>query len=207
VARKVEAGTPVHVLVVSDGASWPPDRAPAENIATRDAELRRASRVLGLSEDAVIHHSFPETRLHTVIEAMADVVADAVREVRPDDVFTTSLADPHPDHSALGMAAQRALVGSQARLMAYAVWQWEHPRAWIRTLQTSSRPEAVVTTGYMGRKRAALAEYRSQISMQSVDDSGHTMSPLLLQHFVGEREVFFPIRPTRHGGIGLDRHD
>ncbi len=198
-ARKVEAGTPAHVLVVSDGATWPPDVDPADNVATRDAELRRATAVLGVPEEAVTHLMFPETRLAEVSESLSDAVADAVRELGPDDVFLTSTSDPHHDHAALGLAARRALTGSPTRLVVYGIWQWEHPRSWLRTLRDSSRPEAVATTGYLDRKRAALAEYRSQLAMTRADDSEHTVSSLLLRHFLGRREVFFPLRPGTPG--------
>ena len=112
VMRKVDAGTAVQVIVITDGATWPPDRAPADNIATRDAELRASCRILGLPDDAVTHLSFPETHLDIAGDALVDAVADAVRTHRPDDVMVTSEADPHSDHTALGLAARRALAGT-----------------------------------------------------------------------------------------------
>jgi len=193
-ARKVEMGTPVRVLVVTDGSRWPPDRDADENAATRHAELRRACSVLGIDEDTVTHLLLPETRLHAELDGVTDVIADAVRQMSPDDVFTTSPADPHADHAAIGLATRRAVGRSPARLLEYGVWQWEHPRSWIRTMQTSKRPEAVATTGFLEKKRAALSEYRSQLAMSGLEDDEHTMSRLLLHHFLGRREIFFPVR-------------
>ena len=39
IMRRNDAGTPVHVMVVTDGRTWPPHKTADENIATRDAEI------------------------------------------------------------------------------------------------------------------------------------------------------------------------
>lgn len=124
VMRRVDAGTAVAVVVITDGSTWPPGRDPAQNIAVRDAELRTSCRILGLPDDAVTHLAFPETRLHTAGEALVDAVADAVRTHTPDDVLVTSEADPHSDHAALGTAARPGRGrhrGAPARLSDLAV--------------------------------------------------------------------------------------
>jgi LmbE family N-acetylglucosaminyl deacetylase len=193
--RKAAAGTAVHVVVVSDGATWPPDHDPADNIATRDAELRAACRILGLADDDVTHLSFPETKLDTVGAALTDAVADAVRMHRPDDVFVTSVADPHSDHAALGRAALRAVAGSGARLLVYPIWQWERPRSWKRTLRASSGAETVRTDGYVERKRSAIDVYHSQMSAAAGGEQTEGLTPGFLRHFVAAREMFFPV-PT-----------
>jgi LmbE family N-acetylglucosaminyl deacetylase len=195
IMRKVDASIPVHVLVLSDGSTWPPGRDPADNISTRDAELRSACKLLGLEADDVSHLAFPEQGLEQVPNELVDSVADAVRQRRPQEVLTTSDADPHPDHAALGAAARRALAGRQVRLLAYPVWQWDHPRSWLRTLRASSRPEVVRTSGYLERKRAAVAVYRSQLSAASGGDltGGYGLSPRFLHRFLGPYEMFFPI--------------
>src|SRR5271167_3275380 len=72
--RKVDAGTAVTVVVVSDGATWPPEAPAEQNIAVRDAELRASCRILGLPDEAVVHLSFPETQLDRVEADVADAV-------------------------------------------------------------------------------------------------------------------------------------
>lgn len=196
VMRKLDAGTEVRIVVISDGATWPPDRAPADNIAARDAELRRACRVLGLPDAALTHLSFPETKLDTVTDALVDTVADILRASRPDELYVTSEADPHADHAALGRAARRAAAGTGVRLLAYPIWQWERPRSWRRTLAASSQPETVLTTGYVERKQQAIAVYHSQMSAAAGGEQAEGLTPGFLGHFVGEREIFFPV-PVR----------
>jgi LmbE family N-acetylglucosaminyl deacetylase len=195
IMRKVDAGTAVQVVVVSDGSTYPPHKSPADNIATRHAELLASCAALGLRDDAVTHLSFPETKLHLAGDELVDAVCDVVRIHAPDDVLVTSEADPHSDHAALGLATGRALAGRSTRLVLYPVWQWERPRSWLRTLQGASRPERVRTAGYVERKRAALAHYTSQLTVAAggelAEDVG--LTPQFIRHFVGTYEVFFPV--------------
>jgi len=197
IMRRVEASTPVHVVVVTDGSTWPPGKDPAENIATRDAELRAACELLGLPRAAVSHLDFPEQGLDSAGADLVDAVADAVRTWKPADVLTTSEADPHPDHAALGAAVRRVVAGTSSRLLVYPVWQWDHPRSWLRTLRTASRPELVRTAGYLDRKRAAVAVYRSQTSSDAGGEltGGYGLGGRFLSRFLSTNEMFFPVPP------------
>lgn len=193
-ARKLEAGSEVYVVVMTDGATWPPDRPPAVNAAVRAAELHRAMAVIGLPEAAVVHHGLPDANSDADRESVSEAVSDAVRRFGPDEVYSASMSDGHPDHAALGRAARRVLAGTSVRLFEYPIWQWEHPGAWIRTLSTTGRPQAVSTAGFLEQKQAALRHYVSQVSMSGAEQSPYTMAPGLVQHFLRLNEIFFPVR-------------
>ncbi len=193
IMRKLGAGSDVHVLVVSDGATWPPWNEPAQNVAIRDGELRRACAVLGLAPEALTHLSFPETELHLAEDALTDALSDALGAHVPDEVLATSEADPHSDHAALGRAVRRACAGRPLRLLSYPVWQWERPRSWLRTLSASSSPELVRTDGYLERKRAALDVYQSQMATGAGPTRTEGLEPWFLRRFLGPNEMFFPV--------------
>jgi LmbE family N-acetylglucosaminyl deacetylase len=195
IMRKIATGTRVDVLVLTDGAMWPPWNDHEHNVAVRAAELGTACHLLGLASDQVTTLSFPETQLHLHSDSLVDALSDAIRTHKPDDVLATSEADPHGDHAAVGAAVRRALAGSASRLLAYPIWQWERPRSWVRTVQAASRPETVSTTGYLQRKREAVAVYRSQISTGTGRHRTEGLEPWFLRHFLGQREIFFPV-PT-----------
>lgn len=200
VMRKVAASTPVHVVVVSDGRTWPPQREPEANVATRDRELRAACALLGLGAGDVTHLAFREQELADAGTDLVDAVADAVRRTRPVHVLSTSEFDPHPDHAALGVAVRRALAGTGVRVLAYPVWQWVSPRSWTRTAQGATvRAELVRTDGYLERKRAAVAVYRSQLTVEAGGEltGGYGMGPRFLRHFLGRHEMFFPVAVER----------
>ena len=199
VMRKVAAGTPVHIVVMTDGRNWPPDRDPADNIATRAAELREACRRLGLGDRDVTHLSFPPDGLHSAGDSLVDAVADALRIHQPLDVLSTSEADPHSDHSALGIAARRAVAGTNSRLLVYPIWQWERPRRWIRMVRESSWPEQVATDDYLERKQEIIGVYRSQLSSSAGGDLvGMGLTPRFVGNFLGPYEIFFRVPVTRH---------
>jgi LmbE family N-acetylglucosaminyl deacetylase len=193
--RKVDAGTPVHVAVVTDGSTYPPHKSAADNIATRDAELRAACKLLGLDDGSVTHLSFPETQLHLAGDSLVDAVSDLVTSCSPDDVLVTSEADPHRDHAALGEATRRAVAGTKVRVCLYPIWQWERPRSWLRTLQGSSRPERIRTAGYLERKRTAIGAYGSQFSVAAGGELTEKigLTPGFIRRFMGSYEVFFPV--------------
>ena len=196
VMRRVDASTPVHVVVVTDGRTWPPQRDPEVNVATRAQELRAACRLLGLGDGDVSQLDFREQELPAAGDELVEAVADTVRRWHPAEVLSTSEFDPHPDHGALGAATRRALAGTSVRLLVYPVWQWERPRSWTRTAQSSSStPELVRTDGYLERKRAAVSMYRSQLTVESGGEltDGFGMGPRFLRHFFGRHEMFFPV--------------
>jgi LmbE family N-acetylglucosaminyl deacetylase len=193
VMRRIDAGSAVHVVVITDGATWPPHHPAEQNIAVRHAELLAACAVLGLGEDALTRLMFPETELDAAGEPLVDAVADAVRSHRPDDVLVTSEADPHADHAALGRAARRAVAGTGVRLLVYPIWQWTRPRSWQRTLAAASPAETVSTDGYRERKVRAMAVFHSQMSAAAGGDQKEGLTPGFLSHFAGAREMFFPV--------------
>jgi LmbE family N-acetylglucosaminyl deacetylase len=193
IMRKLDAGSAVHIAVVTDGATWPPQRSAQENIATRSAELHAATGILGVNPNSVSQLGLPETNLHQVEEQLLDAVSDMVAAHRPDEVFATSEADPHQDHAALASAVRRVLTGTGTRLLAYPIWQWERPRRWLRTWSGGGRPEVVRTDGYVSRKQRAIAVYRSQLSTQAGGEFEVGLKPWFVRRFVGRFEMFFPV--------------
>ena len=80
-------------------------------------------------------------------------------------------------------------------LLAYPLWQWEHPRAMVRTVQ-GGRPVAVATKGYLQRKREVAVVYSSQLATSvggAMGDEG--IKPYFLGHFLSWRELFFAWQP------------
>ncbi len=188
--RKIEAGTLVSVVMATSGGKWPPNQTIEQNSLAREAELAHATGVIGLDPKRLSLLRLEDGGLATSQEALIDAISDSVRSNDYQDVLCTATTDPHEDHAALGRAAVAALAGTKTRLLFYPVWQWEHPRAWLRLLRSSGRPELVDTAGYLDRKRSAIAHYGSQLANSS--NSG--LEEGFLAHFLTKREVFFPYR-------------
>jgi LmbE family N-acetylglucosaminyl deacetylase len=189
IMRKRDAGTPVRVLVATDGSQYP-EGDPAEIAALRARELQVACGVLGLVDSDVTRLPFADADLARHTDALAEAIAQAVREFEPTEVLATSETDPHEDHAALGTAARRALAGTGIRLLTYPIWQWDRPPRLLRMVRRSRRPELVGTGGYMERKRRAIAAYGSQLASGAGTEG---LTPRFLQHFEGRYELFFPV--------------
>jgi LmbE family N-acetylglucosaminyl deacetylase len=188
IMRKLAAGTPVRVVIATDGSKSPSgdQRAVAK---MRTIELLSACHILGLSDEDVTRLPFVDAELEGEEDALVAAIADAVGRFNPAEVLTTADTDPHDDHAIVGAAARRALLGTGVRLLTYPVWQWERPPRLARTLWRSGRPELVRTDGYLSRKLDAIAAYGSQLAAPGGPEG---LEPAFLRHFEGPYEIFFP---------------
>jgi LmbE family N-acetylglucosaminyl deacetylase len=190
IMRKVRAGTPVHLVVATDGSKSPPGD-PGEVTALRSAELRAACAVLGLTEADVTRLGFVDAELVGNEEALAGAIAEVVTLRQPVEVLVTGEDDPHEDHAVLGAAARRALTGTGVRMLTYPIWQFDRPTRLVRHLRRGLRPELVRTDGYREAKRQAVAAYPSQMAADNDDPEG--LKPSFLPNFDGPYEMFFPV--------------
>jgi len=192
IMRKRDAGTPVRVLIATDGSKSPPGD-PAAVAALRTVELRSACVLLGLSGADVIQLPFVDAELDGDEDALTDAIAECVAEFRPADVLTTSETDPHDDHAVVGVATRRAVSGTDVRLLAYPVWQWDRPPRLVRMMWRSGRPELVRSDGYLDRKREVIAAYHSQLAPIAGAAGAEGLEQAFLRHFEGPFEIFFPV--------------
>ncbi|MHB1534160.1 MAG: PIG-L deacetylase family protein [Acidimicrobiales bacterium] len=201
VMRKLSSGTSVTVVVVTDGAAFPEGRQGADLAAIRRSELRAACAALGLPPRDVLQLDLPDTRLSEHYDFLVRTLQGLFEQCRPDEVLVSASTDPHEDHAVLGRAAREARLALQHRftfrLLEYPVWQWEWLRSWPKSL--SGRPEIVRSGEFRKRKRAALAQYRSQLK---VTDGGQLEKGLpagVMKTALGHFEVFFPVAYNESG--------
>ncbi|MGD0378729.1 MAG: PIG-L deacetylase family protein [Acidimicrobiales bacterium] len=196
IMRKVDAGTPVHLVVATDGSKSPVGD-PVEVAALRTGELRAACGVLGLSDGDVTRLPFVDAELARSDGTLVAAIAEVVAAWRPAEVLVTGEDDPHEDHAVLGAATRRALAGTGVRMLTYPIWQFDRPVRLLRYLRRGGRPELVRTEGYRARKREAMLCYPSQMAARNDDPEG--LRPNFLPNFEGPYEMFFPVDPGRGG--------
>lgn len=128
ILRKVEAGTPVTVAVLTDGSRSHRSRylTPQELAAMRRAEMAEAAARLGLTGEAVRWGGFTDGTLGEQEQPLYRFVRDLLVELNPQEVYATCADESHPDHAAVGRAARRAVHdhGASVRLFEYPVWLW-----------------------------------------------------------------------------------
>ncbi|MBB5786224.1 PIG-L deacetylase family protein [Jiangella mangrovi] len=203
VALKRLHGTRVRVLVVTDGRRSHTSAviSPDELAAIRADEARRATAALGLPADELVLLGVREDELSAHADAVADAVAAELRTGAFADVLVTSGWDWHEDHqlvsAAVRDAAERA--GGTVRVLEFPVWSWVDGPADPRAALDGVRAGLVDVSGVLERKRAAVAEYRSQTTRLSGEDDWAVMDEALLGRFLGDAEIFVEPAADRAG--------
>lgn len=218
IARKRAAGTDVRLVTVADGSgSHRSDAlAPGELAAIRSGELRDACRILGLAEADTVQLAVPDETVGDHLAEVAERIAEAVEQHRPDEVLVCSGLDWHPDHRACSSAARRAVgslpVERRPRLLEYPVWSWLHGpwdaaaggpwatrepagfAAGLAALVRDPGAELVSTQGFLRTKQRALGAHRSQTTKLFDDESWAVLDDDFKAAFLLSHEIAFPVR-------------
>ena len=213
IARKVAAGTSVHVVIVADGrhSHRSATIGPLDLASIRATEAVEACRALGLPADTLTQLGYEDAGLAEHEGEVAALLADIMGDVRPEAVLVASGNDWHPDHQALSRSARAAVesCGRPVALFEYPVWHWaEGP--WLRrgprsrpeklrdlvadpwTSLTGRRPHLVATGEHLAAKRQALRAYRSQTTNLTGEATWAVMDEGFLAQFLGPHEIFLP---------------
>ena len=216
IMRKRDAGTPVTVVIVSDGSrSEPATLPPAELVELRKAEARRACARLGVGAHDIVYLDFPDAGLSEVVDDVAERLAEVIVTRAPEQVLVPVSCEGHPDHDATNEAARRALesIDYQGQVLEYAVWLWTHwpwtqgygSAPWsarrllvdpVRRVR-ERRPLLVDARGYRRRQREALAEHASQVGRDGEQGAPPVPGSLLATLRTGH-EVYLEQGALRH---------
>jgi len=198
IMRKLAAGTPVQIVIATDGRYWPPKtKLSADALAEmREEEAHRAGAILGLPCEHIAFLRFEDGRLADHPRLLLDRLVDIFDNMAPEEIFAPSIIDTHPDHrvlAELGRELARARRDRFPLLYEYPIWFWD-PRI-LRIRDLLELRICIVRTEEFGlRKRAAIAAYRSQVT-NSIGDAGWTARHGFLRQFLQPEEIFFEIIP------------
>ncbi|MCG8915678.1 PIG-L family deacetylase [Actinokineospora sp. PR83] len=177
----------VRLLAVTDGEASHPNTTvytPPELAAVRRRETAAALATLGVAA-RVDRIGMPDGDIDE--DALVPLIA---RVLRPGArCLATWRGDGHPDHEAVGRAAARACARTGARLLEYPVWTWHwstpgDPRVpWSTALRVDLPPEVAAA------KRAAVAEFASQVNPLGPDPA--ILPPPVLRRLTRDFEVVF----------------
>jgi LmbE family N-acetylglucosaminyl deacetylase len=158
ILRHVEAGDPIHVVIVTDGGHRETaESAPDAYIAQRQQESRNAAALLGYG--APTFWGLPDRGI-AYGERLISRLVTTILSIEADLVYAPSPFELHPDHRTLGMVAAEAVrrCGRACRLVLYEV-------------SAPLRPNLLLDiSDLIERKRAAIACFASQLERQRYDD-------------------------------------
>jgi LmbE family N-acetylglucosaminyl deacetylase len=170
-------------------AAYPPDRLRA----LRRQEAITAVEALGLPADHI--HFLDQKDTAAPKEGPAfDTVVEMILRVTPPAFTTAILApwrhDPHCDHEAAALLAERVAALVNIRLVSYPVWGWTLPRS-SEIDEPLSNGWRLDISRHLPAKRQAVGAHLSQYGGLITDDpTGFQLSPDLLSVFHRPFEVF-----------------
>lgn len=161
-ARHVQQGDPVRVVVTTDGSNGDPDGEVdrGEIAKTRQRESRAGLAILGIDDahywDIPDGHQPTEADLDNAVQ----LALHAIREFSPSIIYLPWQSDGHPDHHALHVVITRALdqLDGDYLALGYEVWN-------------AMLPDCVLdVTSVMPAKLAAMGRYTSQLEYARFDN-------------------------------------
>jgi LmbE family N-acetylglucosaminyl deacetylase len=223
ILRKRAVGTPVTVVIVSDGSRGEPATLPpAELVELRKVETRRACALLDVDESDVLFLGFPDAELTDRVAAVADRLGELIGALEPEQILAPTSCEGHPDHDATNEAVRRAVAatGYRGQVLEYTVWLWTH---WPWTLGYGSagwsaqrllvqpvhrlrerRPLLVDARGLRERQRLALAEHATQVGEGEAEpDVAAPVTGSLLATLQSPYEVYVDAGALNH--LDFDR--
>lgn len=167
----------VFVAVTDGGASHPgsPTLDASALIAARQRERTTALARLGLSQAQVIRLELPDGAVACHEAALEQRLAQLLE---PGDLCLASWSgDGHPDHEAVGRAADRASAQRGAVLVQYPIWMWHwsfpgDPRVPWQRLRRVELPLHVCVA-----KRRAVEAFATQVQALSDDPADAAILP------------------------------
>ncbi|AWS00733.1 PIG-L family deacetylase [Metallosphaera hakonensis JCM 8857 = DSM 7519] len=162
-ARHVERGDDVRVLIVTDGrygAPTPELYGTDQLVRTRIEESRKATSKLGIPWENLVFMNFEDSRIK-VLKAEVEVkIKEVLNRLKPDLIYSPLPYDNHGDHSELG----RIMVKLAPHSRFYLIWipNSVNKRIELMKLKTWQKIEILIEK-YRKNKIDALMEYRSQL--------------------------------------------
>jgi LmbE family N-acetylglucosaminyl deacetylase len=197
IMRKLAAGTPVQVVIATDGRhSVRSSKLSADALVEiREEEARRAGAILGLSRENIAFLRFEDGRLADHRRLLRDRLADILDVMNPEEIFVSSIIDTHPDHRVLAELARQLVQTHRDRvpvLYEYPIWFWDPRILRIRHL-LELHTRIVRTEEFRIRKRQAIAAYCSQVMNLTGEAEWTKLRQGFLRQFLQPEETFFEV--------------
>ncbi len=189
IARLDDAGIPVVIVVVTDGAASarPAGVTDATLVSTRHRELVEAVRVLAPAA-SVRELGFPDGGVDDARRAVKGALMDCIFDVHPSLVVAPWAGDGHRDHRIVGELCAEVCSPLMIRMIEYPVWMWHWAHPGTPEIPWQRMRALDLTVSERRLKSAAIGRYPSQ-----TDPAGDVPAPLhdeFVQHFTRPREVY-----------------
>ncbi|MFH1140579.1 MAG: PIG-L family deacetylase [Chloroflexota bacterium] len=196
IIKKQRQGDEVYVVVMTDGRHshshsfgiWE-NPTPQEVADIRREEAKRVTRMLGVEPDRLFLLEFEDTTLQHHVALAAERVLQLLRTIAPQEVYYPDSSDSHKDHHATYQAVEQALLKLDVppTRFRYMVWR-EEPSP--KGVPSSADLRVEDISDVLAEKKAALSQYKSQVTLLYKTQTVPVLRPEFLEKFVGSQEVF-----------------
>jgi LmbE family N-acetylglucosaminyl deacetylase len=212
ILRKRDSGATVRVVFMTDGAASHPGLIPADELARlRRGEAMAATASLGVPSQDVTWLGLPDAGLAQHHAQAVAQVAALLALHHPPQIFLPFPKQEHPDHMATHAIVMQALAesGQSSWLCQYPIW---FLKRWPFVKEQAPEPTSPpahdfnplgefnlrVDLGALAeRKRAAIAEHKTQMVRRDGDPAWHTLGDVsggdFLESFF-DAEIFCCVR-------------
>lgn len=193
---KQRQGAEVYVVVMTDGRHshshsfgiWE-NPTPQEVADIRREEAKRVTHMLGVSAERLFLLEFEDTTLQHYVDEAAERVLRLLRIIQPQEVYYPDSTDSHKDHHATHLAVEQAMLkldAPPARFW-YVIWSEESSS---KGKPNSAELRGIDVSDVLAEKKAALNQYKSQVTLLYKTQTAPVLRPEFLEKFVGSQEVF-----------------
>ncbi len=196
IIKKQRQGEEVYVVVMTDGRHshshsfgiWK-DPTPEEVAAIRCQEAKTVTHMLGVAPDRLFFLEFEDTTLQNHVAAAAKRVLQLLRTIAPQQVYYPDSSDSHKDHHATHLAVEQALLKLDEPPIKYRYVVWsEEPST--KGAASPADLKVMDVSDVLAEKKAALNQYKSQVTLLYKTQTVPVLRPEFLEKFVGPQEVF-----------------
>jgi len=152
-ARLLEAGTEVHVMVFSTASDSLPEDQPPDTLRR---EFAQAAETLGIPEAHCHVYDYQVRRLSYSRQEVLEEMVAVRRQVEPDLVLLPSGHDLHQDHQVVHVEGLRAF--KDVTVLGYEL-PWNH-------ITFDAQAFVTLEPRHLEAKWSALQAYRSQFDLQ-----------------------------------------
>lgn len=200
IARRISEGYTVEIVVMTDGRhaflhvlGIDSDPTPNELKELRKEEVKRATRILGVSEKDLIFLDFEDGTLGNNEENAKEKVARILFESRPVEVYLPHKKDGHPDHQATYQIVTSSIkkLGISTQIYQYSITEKHmHISPLINTFLDYKKQHVVRVdiSKFLHLKESAVNEFKTELT--AISDRQHNPVVRGISKFLKNEETF-----------------
>jgi LmbE family N-acetylglucosaminyl deacetylase len=176
ICKKLSEGYDVIIVIMTDGRysffvrlGIKTNPTPEELKAIRKSEVKRATKILGVSEENLVFYDFVDGYLEKAEKEAHQKVLETLKAIRPDEVYYPYEKDCHIDHRVTNRIVRSAIKEMDYRPSEYrysVLRLHAHVGPWIDSFYNYFRHNMILVdvSQFVHLKKEAINEFKSEVS-------------------------------------------